>query len=83
MPTYEYKCKECDNLFEVFQSMKADPVNRCPKCGGEVKKLISAGSGAIFKGSGFYHTDYKNAGNNNSNKNNATEKTVKPSNDSK
>lgn len=61
MPTYEYKCKKCGNVFEVFHSMSADPVKSCPKCGGEVKKLIGAGSGPIFKGSGFYHTDYKNA----------------------
>ena len=60
MPTYEYKCKKCGNVFEVFHSMSADPVKSCPKCGGEVKKLIGAGSGPIFKGSGFYHTDYKN-----------------------
>jgi putative FmdB family regulatory protein len=61
MPTYEYKCKECGNVFEVFHSMNADPVKVCPKCGGAVKKLIGAGSSPIFKGSGFYHTDYKNA----------------------
>jgi putative FmdB family regulatory protein len=63
MPTYEYKCLECSNLFEVFQSMNAEAVKICPKCGGEVKRLISAGSGPIFKGSGFYQTDYKNNGN--------------------
>lgn len=60
MPTYEYKCKKCGNEFEVFHSMSSEPVKFCPKCGGEVKKLISAGAGAIFKGSGFYQTDYKN-----------------------
>lgn len=43
MPTYEYKCKKCGNVFEVFHSMSADPVKSCPKCGGEVKKLIGAG----------------------------------------
>ncbi len=60
MPTYEYKCKKCGHKFEVFQSMTAEPVKTCPKCKGEVKRLIGAGAGPIFKGSGFYQTDYKN-----------------------
>ena len=60
MPTYDYKCKNCGHTFEVFQSMTAEPVKTCPKCKGEVKRLIGAGSGPIFKGSGFYQTDYKN-----------------------
>jgi putative FmdB family regulatory protein len=60
MPTYDYKCKKCGNAFEVFHSMSSDPVKFCPKCGGEVKKLIGTGAGTIFKGTGFYHTDYKN-----------------------
>jgi putative FmdB family regulatory protein len=60
MPTYEYKCKKCGNVFEVFHSMNSEPVKLCPKCGGEVKKLIGSGAGTIFKGTGFYHTDYKN-----------------------
>ena len=59
MPTYEYKCKECGNLFELFQPMKAEPVKVCPECGGTVKRLIGTGSGPIFKGTGFYATDYK------------------------
>ena len=60
MPTYEYKCLSCGHHFELFQSMTADPVTKCFKCNGEVKRLIGAGAGPIFKGSGFYHTDYKN-----------------------
>lgn len=60
MPTYEYKCKKCSYRFEIFQSMKDDPLTVCPICKGEIKRLIGAGSGPIFKGSGFYHTDYKN-----------------------
>ena len=60
MPTYEYRCSACNNLFEVFQSIKADPIDSCPDCGGKAKKLLSAGAGLIFKGSGFYITDYKN-----------------------
>lgn len=61
MPTYEYKCLKCSHLFEVFQSMKSEPIKKCPACSGEVKRLFSVGAGAIFKGSGFYQTDYKNA----------------------
>ncbi len=60
MPTYDYKCNECGYSFEVFQKMSAEPLKLCPKCGGEVKRLIGAGAGPIFKGSGFYQTDYKN-----------------------
>jgi putative FmdB family regulatory protein len=61
MPTYEYECKECGHAFEKFQSITARPIRTCPKCGGEVVRLISAGSGLIFKGSGFYETDYRSA----------------------
>ena len=60
MPTYEYKCEECGHLFEKFQKMTDEPVRKCPECGGKVKRLISSGAGLIFKGSGFYQTDYKN-----------------------
>lgn len=59
MPTYEYECKKCKNRFEAFQSMKEDPLKDCPKCSSPVKRLIGGGSGIIFKGSGFYATDYK------------------------
>ena len=59
MPTYDYKCKSCGNIFEVFQSMSAEKIKVCPKCGGAVKRLIGAGSTPIFKGTGFYETDYK------------------------
>jgi len=66
MPTYEYKCNKCGNLFEVFHPMNAEPVKKCPKCGGTVKRLIGAGAGPIFKGSGFYQTDYKKSSGNGS-----------------
>lgn len=62
MPTYEYKCSNCSYTFEIFQSIKAEPIKVCPKCKGEVKRLIGPGAGPIFKGSGFYQTDYKNSG---------------------
>ena len=59
MPTYEYECQKCGHHFEKFQSISAEPVKTCPKCHGKVKRLIGIGSGIIFKGSGFYETDYK------------------------
>lgn len=59
MPTYEYKCLECGNLFELFQKITEVPVKECPVCKGHVKRLIGGGLGPIFKGSGFYQTDYK------------------------
>ena len=60
MPTYDYKCTECNHAFEMFQMMTADPITNCPECDGIVKRLIGTGAGPIFKGSGFYQTDYKN-----------------------
>jgi putative FmdB family regulatory protein len=57
MPTYEYECKSCSHNFEVFQSMSELPIENCPECGGEVRRLIFGGTGVIFKGSGFYVTD--------------------------
>ena len=59
MPTYEYECKSCGYLFEEFQSITAPPSKVCPKCGGKVRRLIGKGSAVIFKGSGFYATDYR------------------------
>lgn len=60
MPTYEYVCTSCGYRFEQFQNMTDKAVQKCPKCGESVKKLIGTGMGVIFKGSGFYSTDYKN-----------------------
>ena len=63
MPTYEYECEGCGHKFEQFQSMTAKPTRVCPECGKrKVKRLISAGAGMIFKGSGFYATDYRSDG---------------------
>ena len=58
MPTYEYECQKCGHRFEEFQSMKDAPLTKCPECKGKVKRLIGAGAGFLFKGSGFYITDY-------------------------
>jgi putative FmdB family regulatory protein len=59
MPTYQYRCTACKHEFEELQSMTDEPLQSCPKCGGRVKRLISGGAGVIFKGSGFYATDYR------------------------
>ena len=58
MPTYEYQCDGCGYNFEEFQKMSDAPVSVCPQCGGHVRRLVSGGTGIIFKGSGFYATDY-------------------------
>jgi putative FmdB family regulatory protein len=61
MPTYEYVCSKCGHQFEQFQSMRDEPLKKCPKCGKPaLKRLVGGGAGLIFKGSGFYITDYKN-----------------------
>ncbi len=62
MPTYEYQCKDCGHRFDRFQSIKADPLTECEQCDGVVERLISAGGGLLFKGSGFYITDYRSEG---------------------
>ena len=60
MPTYDYKCDKCEHQFEKFQSITADALRKCPKCGkNSLKRLIGIGAGVIFKGSGFYETDYR------------------------
>jgi putative FmdB family regulatory protein len=59
MPTYEYECTHCGHTFEAFQKITDPPLQQCPKCQKKVKRLISSGVGIIFKGSGFYATDYR------------------------
>ena len=60
MPTYDYKCLSCNYEFEQFQLMTDKPLKKCPVCGDKVERLIGTGACIIFKGSGFYETDYKN-----------------------
>jgi len=60
MPTYDYMCENCEYEFEQFQTITAKPLRICPKCGKrKLKRLIGTGAGVIFKGSGFYETDYR------------------------
>ena len=61
MPNYDYKCHKCDHVFEVFQSMNDDKLTDCPleDCEGPIKRLLGTGAGLIFKGTGFYQTDYR------------------------
>lgn len=63
MPTYEYECRKCGKVFEVFQKMSDKPLSLCQdkKCKGQAKRLIGTGAGFIFKGAGFYATDYRSA----------------------
>jgi putative FmdB family regulatory protein len=62
MPTYEYRCPECGNEFEKFGRMSDPPVQECPRCHAEAQRKISGGAGLVFKGSGFYITDYRGEG---------------------
>ena len=60
MPTYEYECQSCKHAFEALQTMTEPKLTQCPECGKDkLARLIGSGSGVIFKGSGFYETDYK------------------------
>lgn len=63
MPTYEYRCRACGHAFEAFQKISEGPIDTCPACKAQdVQRLISAGGGLVFKGSGFYATDYRKDG---------------------
>lgn len=62
MPTYEYRCRECGADFEKFQKMSDEPVAECPQCGAAAERRLSGGAGLLFKGSGFYITDYRGEG---------------------
>jgi putative FmdB family regulatory protein len=81
MPTYDYVCTKCDHAFEVFQSMKDAPLIKCPKCGRKsLKRLMGGGAGLIFKGSGFYETDYKRSS---TKKTDGADKPAKPAGENK
>lgn len=75
MPTYEYLCTSCQHKFEEFQRISEPPLKTCPTCGGKVERLLSGGAGVLFKGSGFYKTDYRS----DSYKKKAKEEKEKPS----
>jgi putative FmdB family regulatory protein len=91
MPTYEYQCEKCKKTFELYQSMKDAPVAACPKeqCRmkswgkGKVKRLLGAGAGLIFKGSGFYITDYRSEGYTNAAKTESSAAEAKPAKEAK
>jgi putative FmdB family regulatory protein len=83
MPTYEYKCLECGGRFEAFQSMTDEPLATCEQCGGKLKRLIGTGAGIIFKGSGFYSTDYRSSSYQASAKQDSTSASVSSTGDSK
>jgi len=61
MPNYDYLCESCSHQFETFQSIKASPLKICPECGKGIKRLIGGGAGILFKGTGFYKTDYRSS----------------------
>ncbi|MBM3859678.1 MAG: zinc ribbon domain-containing protein [Verrucomicrobia bacterium] len=62
MPTYEYECLKCHHRFDVFQRITEPPKKSCPQCRGRVRRLMGTGAGLLFKGSGFYITDYRKPG---------------------
>lgn len=68
MPTYEYECANCKKTFEIFQKITDKALEKCPKCHKKISRLIGGGSGIIFKGSGFYATDYRKSATKNSSK---------------
>jgi len=84
MPTYEYACQSCDHEFEQFQPMRDDPLKECPECGEKNhKRLVGGGAALIFKGTGFYITDYKKKSGGESKTSEAKTGESKPAGDSK
>jgi len=84
MPTYEYECSGCHKKLEAFQSMSDAPLKKCPKCGKpRLRRLIGAGAGVIFKGSGFYTTDYRSSSYDSAKKSDSDSGTKKSDSDSK
>jgi putative FmdB family regulatory protein len=78
MPTYEYECRKCGHHFEQFQRISDEPLKRCPKCRGAVRRKIGTGAGLLFKGSGFYITDYRSEGYKKAAKSDAPSKAAPP-----
>ncbi len=78
MPTYQYQCLGCSYEFEEFQQITEDPLTVCPKCKGKIERIITGGAGLLFKGTGFYITDYKNKNSSPSNGGNGKNKVKKP-----
>ncbi len=78
MPTYSYKCEACSHRYDAFQSMKEDPHEICPECKGKVVRIIGLGGGIVFKGKGFYVTDYRKAESNSPQNTNETNKSSEP-----
>ena len=75
MPTYDYVCAACEHAFEHFQSMTSRRLRKCPACGKpKLERLIGSGAGVIFKGSGFYETDYKRKGGSGASEKSSSEK---------
>ncbi len=85
MPTYEYRCRRCGHKFSLFQKITDAPVKDCPKCQHRktVERLISGGAGLIFKGTGFYITDYKKKSSSSEQKSTQSQKTTSNKNDAK
>lgn len=83
MPTYDYICEKCQHRFEHFQKMSSEPLKKCIRCEGGVKRIVSGGTGLIFKGSGFYLTDYKNKSDKEKKSKNKTKKNNEKNNNSK
>lgn len=79
MPTYDYRCTKCDHLFELFHSMSDESVKKCPKCKGKSLRVPSEGAGLLFKGSGFYITDYRSKSYQDKAKQDSTSSTPPPS----
>lgn len=77
MPTYGYQCPACGHEFDKLQKISDDTRAKCPKCGKRAKRLISGGAGVVFKGSGFYETDYKRAGSDKGRKDSGADKESK------
>ena len=79
MPHYDYRCKACGHEHEVFQRISAEPLKKCPQCGkSQLERLLGSGGGLLFKGSGFYLTDYREGGSSEAKRESPSEKKSEP-----